>query len=325
MREWLIAIGVLVFLGIVLDGVRRMRSASRDSLQMSLNMQKGIEGDGLAGKDSAPERDQYGPEFPSGGARVKFREGGAPEASASPDSKTPSKSGPDSVSARKEPSLDTHAVDTGEPVPMLMDADHEDDDDSPASFSEPQERDLFPEGETGVLSKTRVVKRQEQVIEGGATGDDDLQEVIVINVMSRNDQGMDGALLLETILSGGMRFGMMNIFHYFGEEEAGSDKPLYSMANILKPGTFDLNSMDSFKTPGVSFFLTLPLASSDASAMDAFDSMLSVAKAVASSLDGELKDENRSVMTGQTIEHCRQRISDFALKKMKANSSFSAS
>ncbi len=31
---------------------------------------------------------------------------------------------------------------------------------------------------------------------------------------------------------------------------------------------------------------------------------------------GELKDEQRSVMTGQTVEHYRQRISDFCRRRM---------
>jgi len=32
-------------------------------------------------------------------------------------------------------------------------------------------------------------------------------------------------------------------------------------------------------------------------------------------LGGELRDEHRSVMTSQTIEHCRQRIREFERKR----------
>src|SRR5678815_2373955 len=65
MRTWLIIIGVLVALVIVLDSIRRMRNARRDSFNMDLHMQKGI-------KDDAedPLEQQLRAELPNGGART---------------------------------------------------------------------------------------------------------------------------------------------------------------------------------------------------------------------------------------------------------------
>ena len=45
--------------------------------------------------------------------------------------------------------------------------------------------------------------------------------------------------------------------------------------------------------------------------MQSFDLMADTARAIAETLGGELKDEQRSVMTRQTLEHCKQRIRDF--------------
>ena len=42
----------------------------------------------------------------------------------------------------------------------------------------------------------------------------------------------------------------------------------------------------------------------------AFDYMLETAQAVARNLGGDVLDESRSVMTKQTLEHCRQQIRD---------------
>lgn len=42
----------------------------------------------------------------------------------------------------------------------------------------------------------------------------------------------------------------------------------------------------------------------------AFDVMVAAARKLAHELNGELKDEQRSVLTAQTIEHYRQRIID---------------
>jgi cell division protein ZipA len=47
--------------------------------------------------------------------------------------------------------------------------------------------------------------------------------------------------------------------------------------------------------------------------MKAFEHMLATANGVKQALDGILKDERRSVLTRQTVEHCRQRIRDFEL------------
>ncbi|MCC0234089.1 cell division protein ZipA, partial [Pseudomonas aeruginosa] len=41
-----------------------------------------------------------------------------------------------------------------------------------------------------------------------------------------------------------------------------------------------------------------------------FDGMVAAARKLAHGLKGELKDEQRSVVTAQTIEHDRQRIID---------------
>ena len=44
------------------------------------------------------------------------------------------------------------------------------------------------------------------------------------------------------------------------------------------------------------------------------DEMLAVADAIALELGGEVRDETRSVMTPQTIEHCRESIREFQFK-----------
>ena len=109
-----------------------------------------------------------------------------------------------------------------------------------------------------------------------------------------------------------MQLGEMSIFHKHSCRNA-SGELMFSMANMVKPGTFDLAGMDTFTTPGVSLFMQLP---NQAGNMKAFDAMLDMAHALQREMGGELKDENRSVFTRQTIEHCRQRIRDFELRQL---------
>ncbi|WP_122855900.1 cell division protein ZipA, partial [Pseudomonas viridiflava] len=128
-----------------------------------------------------------------------------------------------------------------------------------------------------------------------------VEEVLVISVISRSESGFKGPALLQNILESGLRFGEMDIFHRH-ESMAGNGEVLFSMANAVKPGVFDLDDIDHFSTRAVSFFLGLP---GPRHPKQAFDVMVAAARKLAHELDGELKDDQRSVMTAQTIEHYR--------------------
>ncbi|HWK55025.1 MAG TPA: cell division protein ZipA [Hyphomicrobiales bacterium] len=134
-------------------------------------------------------------------------------------------------------------------------------------------------------------------------------EVLIINVMARHGYHFFGEDLLPVLRQQGMQLGEMSIFHRH-ESADGNGRVVFSMANMVKPGTFDLAAMDGFSTPGLSFFLQLPNKYGN---MESFELMLATATALRDGLEGELKDENRSVFTRQTIEHSRQRIRDFEL------------
>lgn len=141
-----------------------------------------------------------------------------------------------------------------------------------------------------------------------------VEEVLVINVIARDEDGFKGPALLQNILESGLRFGEMDIFHRH-ESMAGNGEVLFSMANALKPGTFDLDDIEGFSTRAVSFFLGLP---GPRHPKQAFDVMVAAARKLAHELNGELKDDQRSVLTAQTIEHYRQRIVEFERKKQLA-------
>jgi len=134
-----------------------------------------------------------------------------------------------------------------------------------------------------------------------------LDEVIVISVVSKHPKGFRGLQLFRLLEACGLHVGDMDIFHRF-EYDSGEGPIQFSVANMVKPGNFLTDDPETFSTPGITFFLGLP---GPDDAMKAFDFMLETAKCVATNLGGELKDELRSAMTTQTIEHSRQRVRDF--------------
>lgn len=141
----------------------------------------------------------------------------------------------------------------------------------------------------------------------------EIEDVLVINVLCRDGALMPGSDLLEVVSEHGLRYGDMNIFHRYG----AGQRVDFSMANAVKPGTFDLGAIDELRTPGVTFFLRLPGPDQP---LEAFDDLANVARDMAKRLDAELKDERHSVMTAQTLEHCRQRIREFRRRQMSRRS-----
>lgn len=140
-----------------------------------------------------------------------------------------------------------------------------------------------------------------------------IEKVLIINVVAHDKEGFKGPALLQNILESGLRFGEMDIFHRH-ESMTGNGERYFSMANGVKPGTFDLDDIDHFSTRAVSFFLGLP---GPKHPKRAFDVMLAAARKLANELNGELLDDQHSVMTAQTIEHYRQSIVDFERRKLK--------
>ncbi|WP_122693044.1 cell division protein ZipA [Pseudomonas viridiflava] len=277
LREWLIVIGIIVIAGILFDGWRRMRG---------------------------------------GKGKLKFRLDRS--FSNLPDDEEPSSAevlGPPRVlDTHKEPQLDEHDLPSMSASPR--DNVRENAREAKRSSSdkkrkgEPQQGDLNLDMGGPSLFTGRDDDFPDDKPTHIITEEKDLppvEEVLVISVISRSESGFKGPALLQNILESGLRFGEMDIFHRH-ESMAGNGEVLFSMANAVKPGVFDLDDIDHFSTRAVSFFLGLP---GPRHPKQAFDVMVAAARKLAHELDGELKDDQRSVMTAQTIEHYRQRIVEF--------------
>ncbi|SEL83630.1 cell division protein ZipA [Colwellia chukchiensis] len=136
------------------------------------------------------------------------------------------------------------------------------------------------------------------------------QQVLVLSVVMPEGLTISGAALLPSLLTLGMKYGDMNIFHRH-QDNAGNGKVTFSLANIRNPGTFDLDDIENFSTQGVTLFMTLPNAGD---AFEVFEQMLNAAKQLAVEFGGQLLDDKRSVMTKQTEQHYMGRIREFERK-----------
>ncbi|WP_421866656.1 cell division protein ZipA [Motiliproteus sp.] len=177
--------------------------------------------------------------------------------------------------------------------------------------------DLAPEPEPvkpKPKTRRRKAKAAEPVVEAAAVVEDTSaqeDEVLVINVDARI-QPFAGPILFKLLNACGMEHGAMEIFHRH-EQDKGRGAIQFSTANAVAPGTFDPANSEQFSTPAVTFFMRM---SEPADRMNAFECMLATAQCVADNLGGELKDENRSSLRTQTIEHYRQKVREFERKQL---------
>jgi cell division protein ZipA len=131
-----------------------------------------------------------------------------------------------------------------------------------------------------------------------------VERIVTLFVVAREGGHFNGPDLVVAAEKAGLEFGDMGIYHRLvdGKRELG---PIFSVANMLKPGNFDLARLDALHTPGVSFFMTLP---APLPALDAWDAMLPTAQRLAELLDGQVLDEERNALGRQRIAHIRDQL-----------------
>ena len=76
----------------------------------------------------------------------------------------------------------------------------------------------------------------------------------MLNVLAPTGTLYHGRSLVEAMQSQSLKYGDMNIFHRVDQK---TKSKLFSVANALEPGTFDLSDLDDFQSSGLTFFMQL--------------------------------------------------------------------
>ena len=131
-----------------------------------------------------------------------------------------------------------------------------------------------------------------------------VDRIVTLFVAAPEGETFGGGDIVVAAEKAGLRFGAMHIFHRLveGRPEAG---PIFSMANMIKPGYFDMARIAELDTPGVTFFATLP---GPMSALDAWEAMLPAAQRIAELLGGALLDEDHNTLGRQRIAGLREEL-----------------
>ena len=141
----------------------------------------------------------------------------------------------------------------------------------------------------------------------GKRPDQDFDKIVSLYVAAKAGHMLRGEDIVVAAEKTGMVFGHLNVFHRLvdGHPERG---PVFSMANILQPGSFDMARIRELETPAIAFFLTLP---APMSALDAWEKMLPTVQRMGELLDGVVLDDGRNALGRQRIANIRDELRSY--------------
>jgi cell division protein ZipA len=128
--------------------------------------------------------------------------------------------------------------------------------------------------------------------------------MIVLHAIADPEKLYAGYELLQAMLTAGFRFGKMNIFHRH-EEMNGRGSILFSLASMVEPGTFEMNKMGGFSTPGLVLFMKTGDLQDP---LKAFEILQNTAQQLVDDLGGEVCDEKRMVLSADKVAYWRSQM-----------------
>jgi cell division protein ZipA len=138
-------------------------------------------------------------------------------------------------------------------------------------------------------------------------------KVVTLRFIGKEHTELSGEQAVVALREAGLVHGKYGIFHYLPEEE--SDQPLFSVANLTEPGSFNVTDFEDATIPGMSFFMVLP---GPGDPVVCFDAMVQTARALTQELDAELFDERGSSWSIQRERFIREEIIEYRHQQTRA-------
>lgn len=129
-------------------------------------------------------------------------------------------------------------------------------------------------------------------------------DLLALYVTSPANTMFNGLSISKAADAVGMIYGHMNIFHHFGPGKLHSGQPLFSMANMYEPGSFDLGRMADLRTKGVAIFMYSP-ASIEPEVV--FELFLNTTQRIAKLLGGEVRSSDNELLNSAIIKSLRDK------------------
>jgi cell division protein ZipA len=137
------------------------------------------------------------------------------------------------------------------------------------------------------------------------------QKILALRITAAAASPFDGRSLHEAITAAGLEFGRYKVFHRLHPD----GEPVFSLASLKEPGTFDPATMDGLSYRGVAMFAVLPGPLAPALALE---QMLEAARVIAERLGGVLQDDRGAPLSVARIEQLRAEVAALARSRPAA-------
>ena len=161
--------------------------------------------------------------------------------------------------------------------------------------------------DTGSSSENRIEPKLDN--KPGKPAPPPPDKIVTLFLKARDNHIITGIELLDSSLKSGLVFGNHDIFHRIHEEDV---EPVFSMANLTRPGSFDKNAWNTMEIRGVTMFMTLP---GPRNALDAWDSMLATSRRLAELLHSDLLDDQHEVFTRLRSLQIKEELREYERQK----------
>lgn len=131
----------------------------------------------------------------------------------------------------------------------------------------------------------------------------DWDMVVSFTIMAFENAQFSGKAIKTALESHDLHFGDMQIYHRYTPNM--QKQTIFSVANILDPGTLIPDDFATMNTPGLLIFARLP---GPVNGLALFDELLDVAQKMTAKLGGVLCDEKRQPISDAVLEEMRSRI-----------------
>lgn len=137
------------------------------------------------------------------------------------------------------------------------------------------------------------------------------QKIFALRITAPAATPFGGRALREAISAEGLEYGRYKVFHRLHED----GEPVFSLASIKEPGTFDPATMDGASYRGVAMFAVLP---GPVAPGPTFDALVESARAIADRLGGILQDDRGAVLSVARLEQMRAEVAAYARSRPTA-------
>jgi cell division protein ZipA len=130
---------------------------------------------------------------------------------------------------------------------------------------------------------------------------EDQRRIVSLRLVARPPERFRGNLLRQALAAEGFVLGDFDIFH----KPDANNRAVLSASNLSKPGTFEIETMDTQRFVGLSLLAVLP---GPKSPQKAFEDLLVAARMLNERLEGALQDDKGGPLTPMRIQALRDSL-----------------